>query len=130
MIATTTTSELIKELQTICGEANVFFDDESLKYYGHDETEKLLYPPDVAVKPATAEEISKILRYCNEHLIPVTPRGAGTGLSGGAIPQNGGVVISIERLNKIIEIDERNLQVMTEPGVITEVLQNTVKEKG
>src|SRR4249920_918103 len=111
---------LINELRIICGEQNVFSDNESLQYYGHDETEKLLYPPDVVVKPSTPEEISKILKYCNEHLIPVTPRGAGTGLSGGAIPNNGGVVISTEKLNRILEIDERNLQVITEPGVITE----------
>jgi glycolate oxidase len=63
-------------------------------------------------------------------LIPVTPRGAGTGLSGGAIPQRGGVVISTERLNRVLEIDERNQQVTTEPGVITEVLQNAVKDRG
>ncbi len=130
MIAETITTELINELQIICGDQNVFFDDESLKIYGRDETEKLLYPPDVAVKPSSAKEISAILKYCNEHLIPVTPRGAGTGLSGGAIPHNGGVVISTEKLNKILNIDERNLQVITEPGVITEVLQNAVKEKG
>ena len=130
MIATKNNTALIKELQKICGEANVFFDEESLNHYGHDETEKLLYPPDVVVKPLSAKEISEILKYCNQHLIPVTPRGAGTGLSGGAIPQNGGVVISTEKLNKILEIDERNLQVTTEPGVITEVLQNAVKEKG
>lgn len=121
---------LVATLINICGETNVFYDDESLNTYGHDETEKLNYPPDVAVKPSTAVEISKILKYCNENLIPVTPRGGGTGLSGGAIPHNGGVVILTEKLNRIIEIDERNLQVITEPGVITEVLQNVVKEKG
>ncbi|HEY0274227.1 MAG TPA: FAD-linked oxidase C-terminal domain-containing protein [Chitinophaga sp.] len=75
-------------------------------------------------------EISSILRLCNEHRIPVTPRGAGTGLSGGALPQLGGLLISTERMNSILEIDERNGQVVTEPGVITEVLQNAVKEKG
>lgn len=130
MATTVNTTELIKELQNISGNNNVIFDEASLNYYGHDETEQLLYPPDVVVKPSSAEEISKILRYCNEHLIPVTPRGAGTGLSGGAIPHEGGVVISTEKLNRILEIDERNLQVTTEPGVITEVLQNAVKEKG
>jgi glycolate oxidase len=82
------------------------------------------------VKPRSAEEISKLLILCNQHLIPVTPRGAGTGLTGGALPNLGGLVISMERLNSILEIDERNLQVTTEPGVITEVLQNAVKEKG
>ncbi len=121
---------LIEVLINISGSENVFTDAESLHRYGHDETEKLNYPPDVIVKPSSAEEISKILKYCNENLIPVTPRGAGTGLSGGAIPRNGGVVVSTEKLNKILNIDERNLQVTTEPGVITEVLQNTVKEKG
>ncbi|HEY2727801.1 MAG TPA: FAD-binding oxidoreductase, partial [Parafilimonas sp.] len=130
MTAEIITTELIQQLQIICGEANVFYDEESLQHYGHDETEKLLYPPDVVVKPSSTQEISKILKYCNRHLIPVTPRGAGTGLSGGAIPHNGGIVISTEKLNKILEIDERNLQVITQPGVITEVLQNAVKEKG
>nr|NKR04477.1 FAD-binding protein [Escherichia coli] len=81
-------------------------------------------------KPRTAEEISAIMRLCNENHIPVTPRGAGTGLSGGALPHLGGVLISSERMNSIPSIDERNLQVTTEPGVITEVLQNAVKEKG
>jgi glycolate oxidase len=121
---------LIEALINISGKANVFTDEESVNHYGHDETEKLNYPPDVIVKPSSTEEISKILKYCNENLIPVTPRGAGTGLSGGAIPHNGGVVISTEKLNKILNIDERNLQVITEPGVIPEVLQNAVKEKG
>jgi glycolate oxidase len=90
----------------------------------------LHYAPQVVVKPRTANEISKLLILSNEHLIPVTPRGAGTGLTGGALPHLGGLVISMERFNSIVEIDERNLQVTTEPGVITEVLQNTVKEKG
>ena len=105
-------------------------DEETLHHYAHDETEDLHYLPDVVVKPGSAEEISKILKICNQYKIPVTPRGAGTGLSGGALPHLGGVLLSVERLNKIIQIDERNLQVTTEPGVITEVLQNTVKEKG
>ena len=70
------------------------------------------------------------MKICNQDKIPVTPRGAGTGLSGGALPHLGGVLISTERMNSILDIDERNLQVTTEPGVITEVLQNAVKEKG
>src|SRR4029078_7556580 len=71
-----------------------------------------------------------ILKICNQYKIPVTPRAGGTGLSGGALPHLGGVLISIERLNRVWNIDERNLQVTTEPGVITEVLQNTVKARG
>jgi glycolate oxidase len=124
------TNSIAKAMQLICGADKVYTDIETLTFFSHDETEKLSYLPQVVVKPSSAKEISAVLKFCNENLIPVVPRGAGTGLSGGAIPQNGGVVISTERLNKIIEIDERNLQVITEPGVITEVLQNAVKEKG
>jgi glycolate oxidase len=123
-------TEHLQQLKNIVGEQYVFADEETLRNYGHDETEQLLFPPEVVIKPRTTEEISKIMRLCNEYKIPVTPRGAGTGLSGGAIPHLGGVLLSMERLNSIINIDERNLQVTTEPGVITEVLQNAVKEKG
>jgi glycolate oxidase len=123
-------TERLLQLKNIVGEQYVFADEETLRNYGHDETEQLLFPPEVVIKPRTAKEISKIMCLCNEHKIPVTPRGAGTGLSGGAIPHLGGVLLSMERLNSIINIDERNLQVTTEPGVITEVLQNAVKEKG
>lgn len=120
----------VEELKQIVGEQYVFSDDETLNDYGHDQTEHLLYLPSVVVKPRTAEEISEILKICNRDKIPATPRGAGTGLSGGALPANAGILISTERLNSIINIDERNLQVTTEPGVITEVLQDAVKEKG
>lgn len=120
----------IESFKKITGDAYVFVDEESLNNYAHDETENLHFLPDIVIKPRTAKEISGIMIICNEHKIPVTPRGAGTGLSGGALPHLGGVLLSMERMNSIIEIDERNLQVTTEPGVITEVLQNAVKEKG
>lgn len=120
----------LEQFKQIAGEMYVLADEEALQNYGHDETENLLYLPEVVIKPRTAEEISAILTICNRDKIPVTPRGAGTGLSGGALPQLGGVLISFERMSSIIDIDERNLQVTTEPGVITEVLQNAVKEKG
>jgi len=122
--------EHITQFKKIVGDQYLFMDTENLHHYGHDETEHLVYMPDVILKPKTVQEIASILQYCNEHKIPVTPRGAGTGLSGGALPHLGGVLISTERLNSIIRIDEQNLQVVTEPGVITEVLQNAVKEKG
>jgi glycolate oxidase len=119
----------VDEFRKILGKEYVLVDEESLDHYSHDETEDLHYLPDVVLKPRTAEEISAILKICNRERIHVTPRGAGTGLSGGALPHLGGVVISMERMNTILDIDERNLQVTTEPGVITEVLQNAVKEK-
>lgn len=119
----------IELFKKIVGDKFVFLDEESLERYSHDETEDLHYLPEVVIKPKTAEEISSILSICNAEKIPVTPRGAGTGLSGGALPHLRGVVLTTERMNSILEIDERNLQVITEPGVITEVLQNAVKEK-
>jgi glycolate oxidase len=123
------TSEHIKQFQQIAGEKYVLLDEPSLLDYSHDETEDLHYLPEVVIKPRSADEISAILKICNRDKIPVTPRGAGTGLSGGALPHLGGVLLSTERMNSILQIDERNLQVITEPGVITEVLQNTVREK-
>jgi glycolate oxidase len=120
----------LQQFKNIVGEQNVLYDEESLKHYGHDETELLLFLPEVVLKPSSTAEISAITKICDTDMIPITPRGAGTGLSGGALPHLGGVLLSTERLNKIITIDERNLQVTTEPGVITEVLQNAVKEKG
>ncbi|MFT3910492.1 MAG: FAD-linked oxidase C-terminal domain-containing protein [Ferruginibacter sp.] len=122
--------EYLSAFKNITGDAFVFTDEESLDKYAHDETENLHFLPDIVIKPRTTAEISGIMKICNEHKIPVTPRGAGTGLSGGALPHKGGVLISFERMNTILEIDERNLQVTTESGVITEVLQNAVKEKG
>lgn len=119
----------ISAFKKIVGDEFVFVDEESLATYAHDETENLNYPPEVVIKPRTAEEVSALLKICNKERIPVTPRGAGTGLSGGALAQLGGVLLSTERMNSIIDIDERNLQVVTEPGVITEVLQNAVREK-
>jgi glycolate oxidase len=106
------------------------FDEATLEEYGHDETEDILVLPQLLLIPKTVDEISLIMRYCNEKVIPVTPCGARTGLSGGAIPTENGVLVSMEKFNKILKIDENNSQVTTEPGVITQVLQDAVKEKG
>lgn len=130
IISNTLTAQNIEAFKKIVGDKFVFFDDESLQHYSKDETENLQFLPEIVIKPRSAEEISAILKVCNKEKIHVTPRGAGTGLSGGALPHLGGVLLSTERMNSILQIDERNLQVTTEPGVITEVLQNAVKEKG
>lgn len=121
---------IIARMKEITGAGHVIIDEESRNEYGHDKTEDYQFLPDLVIKPGTPQEISEILKICNEHKIPVTPRGAGTGLSGGALPIKKGVVISMERFNKILNIDELNLQATVEPGVITEVFQNAVKEKG
>ena len=123
------TPAIVNSIKQIVGESYVLLDQESLDNYSHDETENLKFPPEVVVRPRTTAEISQIMKLCHENKIPVTPRGAGTGLSGGALAHLGGVLLSTDRMNSILEIDERNLQVTTEPGVITEVLQTAVKEK-
>lgn len=120
----------IELFKKICGENYVITNEEELDDYSHDETENLHFTPGVVLKVRTAGEISEILKICNRDKIPVTPRGAGTGLSGGCLPNLGGVLIDTSRMNSIIEIDENNLQVTTEPGVITETLQESVKQKG
>lgn len=119
-----------EQLCSIVGNEYVLINREALESYGHDETEKLLFLPAVVVRPRTADQISQIMLLCNQQKIPVTPRGAGTGLSGGALPHLGGVLLSTDRMNSILKIDEDNLQVITEPGVITQVIQDAVREVG
>lgn len=115
---------------SICQKEYVFTDNESLYKYSKDETEDLSLLPQLVLKPGNVDQVASIMSYCNEHKIPVTPRGAGTGLSGGALPLFGGVLLSMERFNQIIEIDERNLQATVEPGVINQVFQDEVAKKG
>jgi len=123
-------AEIISQFEAIVGEGYIILEAGARHDYSHDKTEDYSFMPDVVLKPSTPEEVSAILKVCNKYLLPVTPRGAGTGLSGGALPVKKGVVISMERFNQILNIDELNLQATVEPGVITEVFQNAVKEKG
>jgi glycolate oxidase len=120
----------VSALKTIVGDEHVHIDHDALADHSHDYTEDLRFLPEVVVKPRSAEEVSAILRLCNSERIPATPRGAGTGLSGGALPVHGGVIISMQRFNEILSIDERNLQATVEPGVINQVFQDAVMEKG
>lgn len=121
---------IISSLNSISGKENVYTDTENLDKYSRDETEDFSFPPEVVVKPKTADEISSILRLANENLIPVYTRGGGTGLSGGALPILGGILISMERFNKILKIDEKNFFAEVESGVITQVLQEELESQG
>ena len=121
---------ILDEFFHLLGKESVLTDKESLFKYGHDETENLSYPPELLVKPGSVEQISKIMKLANQYNIPVTPIGAMTGLSGGSLSIHGGIGISMERFNKILKIDEDNLQVHVQPGVITQVLQDEVAKKG
>jgi glycolate oxidase len=124
------TGDVLAAIIAIVGDDYVVTQHNDLEKYSHDETEDLHYYPEVVVKPRTPHEISALMLICNEHLIPVTPRGAGTGLSGGALPVMGGLLIAMERFNNILSIDEQNLQAMVEPGVVTEEFMDQVAAKG
>ncbi len=125
----TPTPEILTQLNEIIGDTYVFTDQETRNHYGKDETEAFVFPPSVVLKPGTPHEISAILKIANQHGIPVTAIGARTGLSGGALAVHQGIGLSMERFNKIITIDEKNLQVVVEPAVITQVLREAVAEK-
>ena len=123
-------SKDINYFKSVVGDNYVFTVESIIKEYSHDETEDLSFLPEVVIKPSKTKDISEILEYCNKNKIPVTPCGARTGLSGGSLPIHGGVVLSTERLNKIIEIDTNNLQAKVEPGVINQVFKDAVQDKG
>lgn len=124
------TPAIIEELAAAVGKEYVLYDEETLHLHAEDETEDLSFPPEVVVKPATAEEVSQIFKIANKYKVPVTPRGGGTGLSGGALAVHGGICLSMARFNKIIEIDEKNFQAIVQPGVITQVFQEEVEKLG
>jgi glycolate oxidase len=130
MVYNKITAEILNTIKLIVGEEAVITNHADLQKYSHDETEDLTYYPEVVAKPQTPEQVAALMKLCNEYLIPITPRGAGTGLSGGALPVMGGLLIAMERFNKILAIDEQNLQATVEPGVITEEFINKVATKG
>lgn len=125
----TINSEVLAKFTSVVGAENIFIERGQMDRYAHDETEDLHFYPEAVVKPRGTEQVAALLSLCNEYNIPVTPRGGGTGLSGGALAIYGGLMISMERFNKIIQIDERNLQATIEPGVITEEFINAAAEK-
>lgn len=123
----TVNSQDIQFFSSCIGEAFVHASAEERLRCASDHTEDFSFLPDVVLQPAHAHQVAAILSYCNTRAIPVTPRGAGTGLSGGALPVHGGVSLDMKRFNKIIHIDDRNFQVTVEPGVITQELQEAVR---
>jgi glycolate oxidase len=122
-------SSIVKELQKIVGHSNLSTSPEDLVVYSYDATQREAVPWAVA-RPSSAHEVSEILRLANQEMFPVVPRGAGTGMSGGSVPIQGGLVLSLERMNRILEIDEQNLIAVVEPGVVTGDLQREVEARG
>ncbi|MBW1679868.1 MAG: FAD-binding protein [Deltaproteobacteria bacterium] len=119
----------LRELARIVGPDHLVTDRTALGEYGTDGT-KLAFPPDAAAFPRDAEQISRILRVANREGFPVIPRGAGSGMSGGALPVRGGLVLGLRRLDRILEIDRENLVAKVEPGVITADLQEAAEQVG
>lgn len=120
----------LEAIRSTLKDGELFTDQDTRSAYGHDETEDLQHPPEVVVRPRTTAEVSAVMRLCHQASIPVTPIGGRTGLSGGALCVHGGVGLALDRMDRILDIDERNLQVTVEPGVITQVLQEAVAAKG
>lgn len=122
--------KLIQELSAILPEGTLSADEDVLRSNARDYTEDLEFVPDLVVTPNGAKEVSLLLAKCNEFKVPVTTRGAGTGLSGAALPIRGGVVLNMSRMNRILEIDTRNLQATVEPGMINADFRSAVEEQG
>src|SRR5215210_6923307 len=126
-MAVQSAASIASRLQDIVGTAFLRSDADSLRHYGVDALGKG-HPPDIVVIPGNTDEISSIARLCNAERIPLVVRGAGTGFTGGAVPTRGGVLLSMERLNHILEIDELNLLAVVEPNVINADLQRAVEQ--
>jgi glycolate oxidase len=123
-------SKHIKYFTDIVGDDNIYSDKAHLLAYSYDATREH-FEPDAVIFPRNEEDISKILKYCNEHRIIIVPRGAGSGFTGGALPSKGGIVLAMEKhMNKILEIDMKNMVAVVQPGVINMDLQKAVEEVG
>ncbi|MBA4392855.1 MAG: FAD-binding oxidoreductase [Desulfobacca sp.] len=124
------TPKIIEELRHLLGWEQILIDEERIEPYSHDKVPGLKADPEVVVKVSSKEQISEVFRLAQREYLPVTPRGAGYGLSGGAVPVQGGIVLAIEKMNRILEIDKENLMVTVEPGVITGDIHRAVEAEG
>ena len=127
---TSLTASHIEELQRLLGQEAVVIDPDQLNIYSKDYTEDFSFLPELVVKANNTAMVSQLAKYCHEHRIALTCRGAGTGLSGACLPIEGGIVLSLEKMNKILAIDTVNHQAIVEPGVINDQLQQAVQELG
>ena len=127
------TPAVVEALRAIVGDAHVIYADaERLEPYSHDEIHDARYAhrPECVVRPATVAEVAAIVKLANRERIPVTPRGAGSGLTGGAVPVHGGIVLHVDRMNRILDVDRDNLTVTCEPGVVTNDINERIKGDG
>ena len=125
------TSRTIKELSAIVGKNNILVEKNEVAGYADDESPMAKpHSPHVVVKPVDTASVAALMEFANQEKIPVTPRGAGTGLSGGCIPVYGGIVLSTEKLSRVLEVDAENFVAIVEPGVTLETLYNEVEQRG
>ncbi len=126
------TPDIVRELTDIVGARNVVQGEEAMLPYSHDETpaDQYGHMPGVVVTPTSTEQVAAVVRLANRRLIPITPRGAGSGLSGGAIPIFGGILLSLEKMNRVLEIDWANMMIVVEPGLVTNEINSLVAEHG
>jgi len=126
------TPEIRKKLGKIVGEKNLTFDPEKMRDYSHDEfsLSDIVRMPELVVKPTKTDEVVEILRLASEEIIPVTPRGGATGLCGGCVPSHGGIVLSLENMNRIAEIDLDNQMAVVEAGVTLSDFYTAVEDGG
>ncbi|HQG28605.1 MAG TPA: FAD-binding oxidoreductase, partial [Candidatus Ozemobacteraceae bacterium] len=125
----------VEELRTMLGAENVIWGDpERLEAYARDEAAECgdakPHLPEAVVKPASTAEVAAVMKLASRERIPVTPRGAGSGLSGGAVPLFGGIVMTFERMNRIVEFDAANLTITVQPGVVTNEINARVRDAG
>jgi glycolate oxidase len=118
------------ELSRLLGRSKVVTDSEILDSYARDETSDLSAMPDILVRAESAYDVSLVLKFCHTNGVPVIPRGAGTGVTGGAVPVRGGVVLSLEKMNRIVEVDRENMVAVVEPGVVTRDIQEAARAEG
>jgi D-lactate dehydrogenase len=123
------TSRFLAELSNVLPPGRILTDPVDCYAYAYDNSRKI-FPPEAVAFPINAEEVKGIVLICNEHNVPLTPRGRGTGTSGGSLPERGGVALSLERMGRIVAVDAANRAAVTEPGVINQALQATVKPHG
>ncbi len=128
------TERTVLDLAALVGKSNVAVDMEKRIAYSYDEVPRFSwdreYIAEAVVFPETTEHVSAVLEYADRHRIPVTPRGAGTGLSGGAVPFAGGIVLSFEKMRRILELDKKNLTITVEPGVVTAEITKAARQEG
>jgi len=124
------TPDIVEALRQMVGVGDVLVDAEAMEPYAHDEVVGLRADPEVVVRVSSADQIAAVFRLAQQERVPVTPRGAGYGLSGGSVPVLGGIVLSTEKMNRILEIDHENLMVTVQPGVITGDIHRAVEAEG